>query len=119
MSGFLAAQPAALPATIPTFSTVITTVHCGNGHCRRSCDGSPGLNHLLDRWRLPTEIRENALSVRPIEVVAVALPVGMATQPKRVREVHRIAASEPIDIEPAGEPQGVFLGDLIPSRASV
>jgi len=39
------------------------------------------------------------------------------SQPERVGEIDRIAAIEPIDIEPAGEPQGVFLGEMIPSDA--
>jgi hypothetical protein len=41
-------------------------------------------------------------------------PLFLRTQSKWIRIRHRIAVREPIDIEPAGQANGIFLGELIP-----
>ena len=41
------------------------------------------------------------------------------TQPKRIREVHRIPTGKPVQIQPSGQPNRVFLRKLIPFAISL
>jgi hypothetical protein len=51
---------------------------------------------------------------RPTEVCVPCLDRVSAgwlrAQPKRIREVDRIPAREPVEVEPSGEPDGIRLG---------
>jgi hypothetical protein len=39
-------------------------------------------------------------------------PLLLLTQPKRIREVDRIPAGVPVEVEPTGDPNGILLGEL-------
>ena len=81
--------------------------------------------------RADTCVRGNRYNVllRALLVFAVLeLPNGTAyllatllfsprlrAQPKRIREVDGVPARKPVEIQPAGEPNGVFLRDVISS----
>jgi len=85
-------------------------------HCGVVTEGLP-------RFRIPLVIRPRfILSVcQHLHTLALGqiVPVRILTQPKRIREVDRISARKPVEVEPSGQPDRIFLRNCPDRRKRV
>lgn len=69
-------------------------------------------------WRRNSTTGSDPGGIRPVFFWDRELQAHRA-QPKRIREVHRIPARKPVQVQPAREPDEVFLGEAPGDRVIV
>jgi hypothetical protein len=64
---------------------------------------------MIDRRRHPSELCEYCACIGRCPSLTVRPVVGLTTQTERVAKIDRIAAGESVQVEAAGEAEGIFL----------